>query len=54
MTQLQVETTLHHVFDHMILNNHLRQLACKASKRYVLRKGYSVSVADKIVKELFF
>ncbi len=53
MTKDQVEETLHHIFDHMVLNQHLKGLACKASRRYVLKKGHSVRVADQIVDKLF-
>lgn len=49
MTVDQIEITLHDVFDHMVLNHYLRELARKVSKKYVMRKGYSVVVADRIV-----
>lgn len=53
MTVDQIEVTLHDVFDHMELNNYLKELARKVSKKYVMRKGYSVVVADKIVDHVF-
>ncbi len=53
MTVEQIEVTLHHVFDHMILNNHLEGLARKASKRYVVKKGFSTIIADEIVEHVF-
>ncbi len=53
MTIEQVETILHDVFDHMPLNPHLQGLAIKASKRYVMRKGFSLVVADEVVEHIF-
>ncbi len=49
----QIELTLHDVFDHMELNNHLRELARKASKNYVMKKGFSLTVADQVVEHIF-
>ena len=53
MTVEQIEITLHHVFDHMTLNKPLKRLARKACKRYVMKKGFPLIVADEIVEHVF-
>ena len=52
MTVDQIEVTLHYVLDHLVLKNNLKNLAKKACKSYVMKKGYSSASADQIVEHV--
>lgn len=53
MTVDQIELTLHHVFDHMILNDYIKGVARKVCKKYVVKKGFSSVEANNIVEHIF-
>jgi len=53
MTVEEIEMTLHHVFDHMMLNSYIKGVAREVCKRYVIKKGFSLSVANTVVEHIF-